>query len=63
MLPPLLPFWFDLQAELGRDLAKALLEWAEPATDKAARQYDRVIRYGEGISEDLKRAAPAGKKI
>lgn len=63
MLPPLLPFWFDLQAELGRDLAKALLEWAEPATDKAARQYDRVIRYGEGIAEDVKRANPGGEKI
>ena len=63
MLPPLLPFWYDLQAELGRDLAKALLEWADPATDKAARQYDRVMRYGAGISEDLKRSAPKGEKI
>ncbi|HEY5551644.1 MAG TPA: hypothetical protein VIK52_07140, partial [Opitutaceae bacterium] len=35
MVPPLLPFWHDCQAELGPDLAKALLEWADPATDKA----------------------------
>lgn len=63
MLPPLLPFWYDLQPDLGRDFAKALLEWADPATDKAGRQYDRVIRYGRGISEDLKRAAPKQEKI
>lgn len=58
MLPPLLPFWYDLQPDLGRDFAKALLEWADPATEKAGRQYDRVIRYGQGIEEDVKRAAP-----
>lgn len=63
MVPPLLPFWYDCQAELGRDLAKALLEWADPATDKAGRQYDRVIRYGQGIEADVKRAAPKGNKI
>ena len=58
MVPPLLPFWYDFQPELGRDLSKALLEWADPATEKAGRQYDRVIRYGQGIEEDVKRAAP-----
>ena len=57
-MPPLLPFWYDFQPELGRDLSKALLEWADPATEKAGRQYDRVIRYGQGIEEDVKRAAP-----
>jgi len=63
MVPPLLPFWYDLQAELSRDFAKALLEWADPAVDKAARQYDRVMRYGQGVAEDVKRAAPKGEKI
>ncbi len=63
MLPPLLPFWYDLQIELGRDFAKALLEWADPATDKAGRQYDRVMRYGQGIEANVKRAAPKAEKI
>lgn len=58
MVPPLLPFWFDLQTDLGRPLAKALLEWADPASEKAGRLYDRVIRYGQGIEADIKRAAP-----
>ena len=63
VVPPLLFFWLDLQGEVGPEFAKALLEWADAPTDLTARQFDRLIRYGAGISEDLKRAAPATGKI
>lgn len=63
VIPPLLIFWLDLQGEVGPEFAKALLEWADAPTDLAARQFDRVLRYGEGIAEDVKRANPGGEKI
>lgn len=62
VVSPLLFFWLDLQGEVGPEFAKALLEWADAPADLAARQFDRLMRYGAGISEDVKRAAPAGTK-
>lgn len=57
-IPPLLPFWYDLQAELGRDYARALLEWADPASDKAVRLFDRAVRRANGAVDEAKRARP-----
>ena len=62
-LPPLLPFWLDAQDDLGPKLSKALLEWAGPATELVARQFDRAVRYGEGISDSVKRAQPRPDQI
>ena len=63
VIPPLLFFWLDLQGATGPEFAKALLEWADAPTDLAARQFDRLIRYGDGIAEDVKRANPGGESI
>jgi hypothetical protein len=63
LVPPLLPFWLDVQGDLGRNLATALLKWAHPVTGRASRQYNRVIRHGEGVSEELKRSGASPEQI
>lgn len=57
-VPPLLPFWFDLQEDLGRDFGRALLEWADPAADKASRLFDRMFRRAQGAIDEVQRGRP-----
>jgi hypothetical protein len=63
MLPPLLPFWLEVEEEFGPKLNRALLEWADPSVERASRQYDRIMRYGEGAVEHLQQAHRKWEKI
>lgn len=63
LLPPLLPFWYDVQTELGWDFSKALMEWADQPSESAARQFDRLVRFGEGVADDIRRADKLGKTL
>lgn len=57
-LPPLLPFWLEVQDEFSRDLNHDLLRLADPAAEKASRLFDRIIRRAEGAADTLKGTMP-----
>lgn len=41
--PLLLPFWHDLQDDMGPELSRALLELAGPAVDSADDQFEQIM--------------------
>lgn len=57
-LPPLLPFWLEVQSDFGAKLNTALLAWATPVADATAREYSRIVRFGEGAADSLRRSTP-----
>lgn len=62
-LPPLLPFWLDVQDEFSRDLNHDLLRLADPAAEKASSLFDRIIRRAEGAADTLKGTMPPPESL
>lgn len=63
MLPPLLPFWLEVEDELSTEFGKALMQWADAPSEKAANQFDRLVRWGEGAADAVRGAYKAGKDL